>query len=434
MEDSRDGFRKFLEIQVEGLQEQLYSLERDPSEVEHLKSILRISQRVRHAQEPDEPQQVRILRNAVEKVTLHLGRADLAVTQDILDFYVDSFDLLEEAVRRWPAGPSFDRARYADRVRGLLDTTAPRRGATPAPESADRGWSAGDDLGTASTLADAAPADGQRGMISSEATAVDGPGRIEPEPWSPGPGEGSGVRTAVAIEAGSIAEDVPTWKEGTAEVRIEVQAETGLSDAELAGADPIPLEDLLSEPWRGPRGRLDQPPSRETEGPVQPPLTLDDGPPLEVAAGGSVQGLDLLPVGELDVDGIAEGASPAAVEDLRLERPPGAGGLAASYATYESLRAGRSVAGAGRDAEGGGFFAPRAAGAHAALSRLRDDLDAFAVALHELERDCDDLLRNDGDSLGTGTLGVLVERLELEKGKLLDVFDRSIIALREGDA
>ncbi|MFN2432646.1 MAG: hypothetical protein ABR599_07505 [Gemmatimonadota bacterium] len=238
MDESRDGFRRFLEIQVEALQEQLYGLERDPEQVEHLKGMLRTCQRLRHGREPGEPESVRILRNAVEKVTLHIGRAGLPLTQDFLDFYVDSFDLLEEAVRRWPVGPAFDRARYADRVRALLDTTVASAGPpsvsgrAPAGVVDDAGW--------------AEPPRG--GIMAEEPVSLEVAADIvltEPE-----------VGSAAAEPA---LEDAPSGTGAAAhEVRedahVEVLGESSIEAAERGAFVEADLRDLLAEPWRGTAG------------------------------------------------------------------------------------------------------------------------------------------------------------------------------------
>lgn len=285
MDEGGDGYRRFLEVQLEGLQDQLYALERDLEQVEYLKSILRACQRLRHAQGPEEPESVRILRNAVEKVTLHLGLADLAVTQDDLDFYVDSFDLLEEAVRRWPGGPSFDRARYADRVRALIERDRPRR---PVP-------------------------------VGAQAK--------------------------------------PEWRGSAAEPALEVRGERDLESGEREAFVEADLRDFLAEPWRG-----------ETKERV----------PAAVTA-----------------------SAPA-------------GGLAASFATYETLRADP---------------APELA---AALTALRDVLDAFSLSLNDLDRASERLLEEDWGGLGREAAAALVERLEGERDKLLTVFDRTIESFRAG--
>jgi chemotaxis protein histidine kinase CheA len=220
MEHSRDGYRRFLEVQVEALQEQLYGLERDPEQAEYLKSILRICQRLRHARETDEPESVHLLRNAVEKVTLHLGRAGAPVSQDVLDFYVDTFDLLEEAVRRWPAGLAFDRSRYADRVRGLLDMEA-REVARAAPRErvAPR------------------PAEPPSSFREGEPVEVALPDSLAVEAARPlGAGEGR---------------DVPTWTEAPPAGELEVLTARGLGDAERALFVEANLGDLLVERWQG---------------------------------------------------------------------------------------------------------------------------------------------------------------------------------------
>ena len=108
MNHDRDGGLVVLDHEVRRLQQELTELERRPERLDPLREILRSVQRLRHAADADEPRPVRLLRNAVEKVTLHVGRSRPAVTPEVLDFYVDTVDLLEDAVRRWPAGADFD--------------------------------------------------------------------------------------------------------------------------------------------------------------------------------------------------------------------------------------------------------------------------------------------------------------------------------------
>jgi chemotaxis protein histidine kinase CheA len=334
MEQARDGYRRFLEVQVEALQEQLYGLERDPEQIEYLKSILRVCQRLRHARESDEPESVHLLRNAVEKVTLRLGRSGARVTQDVLDFYVDTFDLLEEAVRRWPAGLAFDRARYADRVRGLLDleplapAAAERQAAAAAPRSAE----------PASSFREGEPVE----VALPEGCA--GPQPVEtPEP--------------------AIAREVPTWTEAPPAGGVEVLAARDVGEAERSLFVEGDLSALLIERWRG-------------------------------------------------------AAAPAGAGAA-------SGGLAASYSSYEVLRSGAPQAVAS---------APAATGADAqvALTKLRDVLDAFSVSLTDLDRASQRLLSYGTGGLGEGTLASLARRLELEKQKLVGVFDRSIESFRGG--
>lgn len=317
--EERDGYRKFLEIQVEALQEQLYALERDPQQVEHLKSMLRTVQRLRHAQGSSEPEPVRILRNAVEKVTLHVGRAGLTVTQDFLDFYVDSFELLEEAVRRWPGGPSFDRARYADRVRGLLGVTATGVGAGPS------------DLREAGVQAPFGHDAARGATMAEEPVSADVAAEIvltEPEP--------------AAQPASDLIE----------EPAVEVLTRTSLADADLDSYVEADLQDLLLEPWGG-------------------------APSLQ---------------------------APAAR----------AGGLAASFATYEAIRGGRGAA------------VQTPSGVRESVERLRDVLDTFSVALGELDRAAERVLREGRAGLDDGTRNALADRLRAEKDKVLLVFERTI--------
>jgi chemotaxis protein histidine kinase CheA len=371
MEDSRNGYRKFLEIQVEGLQDQLYALERDPEQTEHLKAILRVCQRLRHAQDPGEPETVRILRNALEKVTLHLGRAGLAVTRDFLDFFVDTFDLLEQAVRRWPGGPSFDRARYADRVRGLLETTAPRRRAAVE--------------GLAEPEADAqAPSGAAAGLwhpvrhpvMAEEPVGPEVAEGIElTEPESSEAAEPAGVGEAQAAH-----EDVPTWRVREPE-RLEVLRAEDLTGEEHAQFAEVDLRDLLTEPWRG-RGQE----AREPVGAGAP-------------GGGELEG----------------------------------SALAASFSTYETLRGGATTGEAGFE-EAALSTAPAGVSAEVqeALTRLRDVLDAFSLSLTDLEAASERLLGEEPGGLDGVTLSALLERLDAEKEKLLSGFDRAIESLRSG--
>lgn len=334
MEQARDGYRRFLEVQVEALQEQLYGLERDPEQVEYLKSILRVCQRLRHAREADEPEAVRLLRNAVEKVTLHLGRAGARVSQDILDFYVDTFDLLEDVVRRWPTHLAFDRARYADRVRGLMDLEALPAAARTDAAPAEAGYEA--------------PIEGFREGEPVEVTLPEE--RIEAAPAPAG-------HPAQAEEE----REVPTWTDAPAEGGLEVLVARDLVEAERDLFVSANLAEILAEPWSGPSA------------------------PARAAA-----------------------AAPA-------------GGLAASYATFESLRGGAARP-----------TAESSADAQAALSRLRDVLDAFSMSLTDLDRASTRLMAHDPQTLGHETLASLAQRLELEKQKLTGVFDRTIESFRAG--
>lgn len=355
MEDSGNGFRRFLEVRVEALQEELYALERDPEQIEPLKSILRICQELRHARQPQEPEEVRLVRNAVEKVTLHLGRADLAVSRDFLDFYVDSFDLLEEAVRDWPPGSSFDRARYADRVRSLLDLTQPRRGFPDG--GAIAGWE---------PLA--------RGGAEEPEPFAGTPPAVETVPVSPW--EQSTAATAaqeeqIVVEAiGAGLQDVPTWSEEAREPVLELLDPADLTPEEREQYVEADLRELLTEPWPGPAEVLE---------PVGSALPGEEGT---------------------------------------------SGSLAASFSTFEELRAANA-------------YQPSSVStletspeAEAAVNQLRDVLDAFSLSLNDLDRASERLLREDLGRLGSETLSALVKRLELERDKLLSVFERTIESFR----
>jgi chemotaxis protein histidine kinase CheA len=341
MEQAQDGYRRFLEVQVEALQEQLYGLERDPEQVEYLKSILRVCQRLRHAREADEPESVHLLRNAVEKVTLRLGRSGAHVSQDVLDFYVDTFDLLEEAVRRWPAGLTFDRARYADRVRGLLDLEP----AAPA---------AAESSAAVHPAAEPRPAEAPASFRGGEPVEVALPEEPEMEP-----------QPAAAEPA--MARDVPTWTDAPPTGGVQVLLARDVAETERSLFVEGDLAALLVERWRGA--------ARAATAPA--------------------------------------GAGAAA------------GGLAASYSSFEALRSGES-------ATSQAVASAPAAEAQAALTRLRDVLDAFSVSLTDLDRASQRLLSHGAGSLGEGTLASLARRLELEKQKLTGVFDRAIESFRSG--
>lgn len=86
--------------------------------------------------------------------------------------------------------------------------------------------------------------------------------------------------------------------------------------------------------------------------------------------------------------------------------------MAASFATYESLRA-----------EPGPEL-------EAAVTRLRDILDALSLSLNDLDGASERLLREDSAALGRETLSALVERLEGERDAMLSVFDRTIESFR----
>lgn len=391
MEQSPNGFRTLLEGQVEALQDELYLLERDPDDVERLKSILRSVQTLRRARPPEEPETVRMLRNAVEKVTLHIGRADLAVSQDFLDFYTDTFDLLEDAVRRWPAGPSLDVARYADRVRGLLDTTAPRRAAfAPAPGQVEA-----PDVGEA-----AEPA-----ALEAEALlAPEIPDEIVLAPEAAAPEAGRAATEAPAVtEISLVAEATAATEIPAAGIPAETgigsrPAETEIPAAPVAPGEPGPeaesielvraedltideretyvavdLRDLLAEPWRARPGRVPGPPGQPAPAP---------------AAGGLA-------------------ASFASLETLRAEPPP---------AVREESAAEREMSTATR----------------AAVDRLRNALDAFSLSCDELEGASDRLRRVVAGDLDAGTATTLVERIEVERRKLLAALDRTVESVRAG--
>jgi hypothetical protein len=154
--------------------------------------------------------------------------------------------------------------------------------------------------------------------------------------------------------------EVPTWTDAPPEGGLEVLAARDLVEAERDLFVSANLAEILSEPWSGP-------------------------------------------------------AAPA-----RAATAAPAGGLAASYATFESLR--------------GGATRPAAqpGEAQAALSRLRDVLDAFSMSLTDLDRASTHLLAHDPQTLGHETLASLAQRLELEKQKLTGVFDRTIESFRAG--
>ncbi len=347
MEQARDGYRRFLEVQVEALQEQLYGLERDPEQVEYLKSILRVCQRLRHAREADEPESVHLLRNAVEKVTIRLGRSGAPVSQEVLDFYVDTFDLLEEAVRRWPAGLAFDRARYADRVRGLLDLEPRVLAVAAAP-----GRTYGEEQ-------HAEPPSSFRGGEPVEVVLPED-AAAEAQPVAAG-----------EPAAAAVAREVPTWTEAPPAGGLEVLTARDVGEAERSLFVEADLGALLVERWQG-------------------------GARAATAPAGAVGGP--------------------------------AGGLAASYAAFETLRTREpATVRAATSAPAG-----PSADAQATLTRLRDVLDAFSVSLTDLDRATQRLLAHDAGSLGEGTLASLARRLDLEKQKLIGVFDRTIESFRAG--
>jgi chemotaxis protein histidine kinase CheA len=360
MEQAAQDYRKLVEIEVESFQGQLEALERDPEQLHPLKSILRAAQRLRHARDDNEPMPVRLLRNAVEKVTLHLGHANLSVSREFLDFYLDSFDLLEESVRRWPDGASFDRARYADRTRFLLELTEPARavqvsGTVPEP-------AAGPGAEPARMEADAA----SRQAAASDAK-TDGDQHVE---------EPSGLAP--------ILQEVPTWAETSAGPGLELLAESEIAEGERDLFVEMDLRELLVEPWA-------EPWTRHAPAPVE---------------------------------------SVPAPRTPYAEAPAGTGALAASFSTLESLRSGGAAAETA-DIEPSVRFGiePRPA-AREALERVRDSLDALSITLRDLDRAAERLLEEGPGSLGGSTVTALVERLELEKQKLVSTFERQIQSLR----
>jgi chemotaxis protein histidine kinase CheA len=397
----RDGGLVVLDHEVRRLQQELTELERRPERLEPLREILRSVQRLRHAADPDEPRPVRLLRNAVEKVTLHVGRSRLAVTPEVLDFYVDTVDLLEDAVRRWPAGADFDPRRYAERVRELLDTSAPTRdeaavGAGPSmaeesvdetvadsiqltgPETAPHG--AADAFGGAGGAAEGAlpsasgaveveePPDRDAIELPDEPAAAEE--EVEPayaaaevEPLAP-PDDRREAAERTEAARPAFAE------EGGAAVEVEVLSESDLGFDDRSGFVYADLRDLLAAPWTAP--------ARDEED--------------------------------------RSGAAAAAASER-------AGGLAASFSTFEELRETRIET---------ALAAPEPARAHGAeaLAGLRDVLDAFSLSLQDLERSSDRLLEDAGAGIGGETFGALAGRLDAEKRKLLEVFDRAIEGFR----
>jgi hypothetical protein len=100
-----------------------------------------------------------------------------------------------------------------------------------------------------------------------------------------------------------------------------------------------------------------------------------------------------------------------------------AGGLAASFSTFESLRDTRAEPGLAAPAAHRGQAAE-------AIARLRDVLDAFSLSLQDLERTSDRLLDEVGAGIGGETLTILAGRLDAEKSKVLEVFNRAIESFR----
>jgi chemotaxis protein histidine kinase CheA len=378
----RDGGLVVLDHEVRRLQQELTELERRPERLEPLREILRSVQRLRHAADPDEPRPVRLLRNAVEKVTLHVGRSRLAVTPEVLDFYVDTVDLLEDAVRRWPAGADFDPRRYAERVRELLDTSAPTRdeapvGAGPAMAEELVDETVADSIQL--TGPETGPHRGADAFVgtggAAEEALLSGSGAVEIEeppdreaielPNEPAAAEEEIEPAYAAAEVEPVA---PPDDRAPAEVDVLSESDLGFDDR--SGFVYADLRDLLAAPWTAP--------------------ALDE----EDRAG-----------------------TPAAAAS---ERP---GGLAASFSTFEELR--------GTQAETA-LAAPAPAPAHGAeaLAGLRDVLDAFSLSLQDLERSSDRLLEDAGAGIGGETFGALAGRLDAEKRKLLEVFDRAIESFR----
>jgi hypothetical protein len=117
---------------------------------------------------------------------------------------------------------------------------------------------------------------------------------------------------------------------------------------------------------------------------------------------------------------------PAAVEAPAAAPEVAAGGLAASYTILEALRAGAEV----ESPIGEPARSRPSPEAEAAFARLSDVLDAFSLSLTELDSASERLLAEDTHALGGSSLSSMVERLELEKGKLLGVFDRTIESFR----
>jgi hypothetical protein len=406
----RDGGLVVLDHEVRRLHQELGELERRPERLEPLREILLSVQRLRHASDPDEPRPVRMLRNAVEKVTLHVGRSRLAVTPDVLDFYVDTVDLLEDAVRRWPDGGDFDPRRYADRVRDLLGTFRPTRDEVrPAavPPMAEE-------------VVDEAVAD------SIELTEPEAAGVGEAGAAAEGAG-GGGVLSAAGVV------EVEEQRPGDA---IELPDDTGAAAAApYASPEEAPAEQTdaaAGEETYAPAGEETYPPGEETYAPSPEGTPAPERrPAVQVLSADELSDEDLSRFVYADLrDLLAPPPQPGAgaadwggTAAGLVESPPGdAGGLAASFSTFEALR----------DAgESRGFAAPAPRpGGSEALAGLRDVLDAFSLSLQDLERASDRLMDDAGAGLGAETFGALAGRLDAEKRKLLEVFDRAIESFR----
>lgn len=343
MNHYRDGALVVLDHEVRRLQDELAELERRPERVEPLREILRAVQRLRHAADPDEPRPVRLLRNAVEKVTLHVGRSRLAATPDVLDFYVDTVDLLEDAVRRWPDGADFDPRRYAERVREILDASGPTRDEMPRAHG---------------------PAMAEEPVDEAVAETI--------EPYAEGtvdlPDEVGTPLDDGAASRARFGEDALVEVLSAADVPPDVRARFAQAD----------LRDLLAATWTS---------AEPAEAEAWTTAARSDAPAPPERAGERV------------------------------------GGLAASFSTFESLRDARAEPGLAAPP------APRAQAAEA-IARLRDVLDAFSLSLQDLERTSDRLLDEVGAGIGGETFTVLAGRLDAEKSKVLEVFDRAIESFR----
>ena len=385
----RDGALVVLDHEVRRLQDELAELERRPERVEPLREILRAVQRLRHASDPDEPRPVRILRNAVEKVTLHLGRGRLAVSSDVLDFYVDTVDLLEDAVRRWPGGADFDPQRYAQRVREILDASGPTRDETPVAHG--------------SAMAEEPVGEAVAGAI--ELTEPEGGPALSVEAAARGFGDDG--EPAVVSAAGAV--EVEAYAEGTVDLpdeagtRLDDEASTRARPEEDAAVEVLSAEDVPPDV----RARFTQADLRD--------LLATTWTSAARAEAGAVEAEP----SEADAwTGVARADAPA------LERADErAGGLAASFSTFESLRDTRAEPGLAAPAAHRGQAAE-------AIARLRDVLDAFSLSLQDLERTSDRLLDEVGAGIGGETLTVLAGRLDAEKSKVLEVFDRAIESFR----
>jgi hypothetical protein len=190
-------------------------------------------------------------------------------------------------------------------------------------------------------------------------------------------------------------------------------------------------------------GCTPQPPDdrREAAEPMESAEQIDAARPAFAEEGGAAADVEVLSESDLGFDDrsgfvyadlrdllAAPWTAPARDEEDRAGAAAAAtseraGGLAASFSTFEELRGTRTET---------ALAAPAPARAHGAeaLAGLRDVLDAFSLSLQDLERTSDRLLEEAGAELGGETFGALAGRLDAEKRKLLEVFDRAIESFR----